>query len=212
MLNTPAARMTLLRHGVTQNTPAGVLRGRLDDPLSTTGWQQMHSALARLEAAIAAEKQPGYQRIISSPLRRCSEFAAELATSWSVPLTLDERLTELDFGSWEGCAVDDLLQQPASAAALQNFWDDPWTQPPPQGETLAAFEHRVLTAWNEWVHHDATTHTLVVTHAGVMRLLLCAQRQLPRNALLGLDIPHAHLQTLPCLALSKLRRSLEQSI
>lgn len=145
-----------------------------------------------------------YQRIISSPLRRCSEFAAELATRHALPLIIDEQLSELDFGLWEGCAVDDLLQQPGTASALQRFWDDPWTHAPPQGETLAAFESRVLAAWNKLSSDNAVTDSLMITHAGVIRLLICAQRNLPRSALLTLDVPHAALQPLPCQPLSKL--------
>ena len=56
-----ALRVTILRHGETELGSG--LRGSLDDDLTEQGWQQMWSALPA---------QPRWQRIVSSPLRRCA--------------------------------------------------------------------------------------------------------------------------------------------
>ena len=52
----------LLRHG---DTGQRSYRGQLDDPLSTLGWSQ-------LRAAIFGRS---WDAIVTSPLRRCAEFA-----------------------------------------------------------------------------------------------------------------------------------------
>lgn len=191
----------LLRHGATCETSDGVLRGRGDDALSAEGWQQLRQA-----ASAAQSQQQRWQRIVSSPLRRCADFAHELAAQWALPLSIDARLSELDFGAWEGRHYSELLAEPDSAAALQGFWDDPWRHPPPQGETLSTFENRVLDAWNELsaVCTAETSTTLVITHGGVIRLLLCAMRGLPRTELLKLEVAHASLHLLPCQPLQSL--------
>ncbi|HEY0138799.1 MAG TPA: histidine phosphatase family protein, partial [Nannocystis sp.] len=41
-------------------------------------------------------------RVWSSPSARCHEPAARIAAALAVPLVIDERLYELDFGAWEG--------------------------------------------------------------------------------------------------------------
>ncbi|SMB21066.1 7 alpha-ribazole-5'-phosphate phosphatase [Sterolibacterium denitrificans] len=196
----------LLRHGATCETSDGVLRGRGDDALSPEGWRQLR------RAATTTAQPHRWRRIVSSPLRRCADFAHELAAQWALPLSIDARLSELDFGAWEGRHFNDLLAEPDSAAALQGFWEDPWRHPPPQGETLLAFEARVLAAWNELSAVCAaeaeaeTSATLVITHGGVIRLLLCAMRGLPRTELLKLDVAHASLHLLPSQALRPLSR------
>ena len=71
----------LLRHG----EPVGGrrYRGQIDDPLSDTGWQQMRAALA---------DRRDWDIIYTSPLRRCAEFAGELAARHGLPLASDPRL------------------------------------------------------------------------------------------------------------------------
>lgn len=196
-------RIGLLRHGATCETSDGILRGRGDDALSPEGWLQ-------LRRAATTARSHRWQRIVSSPLKRCADFAHELAAQWTLPLSIDARLSELDFGAWEGRHYSELLVEPDSATALQGFWDDPWRHPPPQGENLTTFENRVLAAWNELSTLDSVAgdagggDTLVITHGGVIRLLLCAMRGLPRTELLKLDVAHASLHLLPCQPLQSL--------
>lgn len=202
-------KIGLLRHGATCETSDGVLRGRGDDALSAEGWRQLRQA-----ASAAQSQQQRWQRIVTSPLKRCADFAHELAAQWALPLSIDARLSELDFGAWEGRHYSELLAEPASAAALQGFWDDPWRHPPPQGESLGIFEQRVLDAWNELsaVCAAETSTTLVITHGGVIRLLLCAMRGLPRTELLKLEVAHASLHLLPCQPLQSLPMLDEASV
>ncbi|WP_434458037.1 alpha-ribazole phosphatase family protein [Stutzerimonas urumqiensis] len=172
------AALDLLRHGET--TGGSGFRGRLDDPLSETGWRQMR------EAVRAA---PRWQRILSSPLRRCADFAAVCAEAWGVPLRLDPRLMELDFGAWEGRTAAELME--TDAEALGRFWRDPYAFTPPQGETMVDFERRVTAAIED--ARAGEGDVLVVTHAGVMRLLLARAQGLPRARLLEVEVRHAAL-------------------
>lgn len=171
----------LLRHGVT--TSSG-FRGRLDDPLTAEGWQQMRHAVAN---------RHDWQVIVSSPLRRCAEFAEALAEERLLPLHIETRLAELDFGAWEGKTAEALMRHEEDAAALRRFWNDPWQHPPPEGESLDAFAQRIHAAWQELTRAYAGTPTLIVTHGGVIRLLLCQSRRLERRKLLEIDVPHASL-------------------
>lgn len=50
-------------------------------------------------------------RLISGPLKRTREFAAEIAaeTHFSPPVEIDERLREFDFGEWSGLSDDEIV-------------------------------------------------------------------------------------------------------
>ena len=170
--------LELLRHGETEL--GGGLRGSLDDALTETGW-------AQLRAAVADGSR--WDRLISSPLQRCARFAEELAAQHGVPLSLEPDLQELHFGAWEGRSTAELMQ--TSAEDLGRFWSDPYAFTPPEGETLLAFEARILAALQRLQARHAGERLLLVTHGGVIRLLLVRARGLPRNDLLQVAVGHA---------------------
>lgn len=170
--------LELLRHGETEL--GGGLRGSLDDALTATGWAQLRTAVA---------DGSRWDRLISSPLQRCARFAEELAAQQGVPLSLEPDLQELHFGAWEGCSTADLMQ--TSADELGRFWNDPYAFTPPEGEPLLTFEARVLSALQRLQVRHAGERLLLVTHGGVMRLLLARARGLPRNELLQVVVGHA---------------------
>lgn len=170
----------LLRHGETEG-PGG-FRGRLDPPLSAAGWQQLRAATVQA---------PAWSAIVSSPLQRCAAFASELASRLQCPLRLDARLRELDFGDWEGRTPAELMQD--QAEALGRFWQDPWQYGPPNGERLADFACRVQAALHELTGGTDGRHVLLVTHGGVIRLLLAQARDLPPEGLLQVEVGHARL-------------------
>jgi alpha-ribazole phosphatase len=170
--------LELLRHGETEQ--GGGLRGSLDDALTATGW-------AQLRAAVADGSR--WDRLVSSPLQRCARFAAELAEQRGLPLSLEADLQELHFGAWEGRSAAELMH--TDADALGRFWADPYAFTPPGGEPLLAFEARVLGAVRRLQARHAGERLLLITHGGVMRLLLAAARGLPPADLLQVDVLHA---------------------
>lgn len=169
--------LDLLRHGETEL--GGGFRGSLDDQLTPTGWQQMRQATASPEH---------WDAIVSSPLRRCADFAFELAEQCQLPLVLQDGLRELHFGDWEGRHASELMQE--HAEDLGRFWAAPYEFTPPGGEPMLAFEERVLNTVNELYQHRAGEHLLLVTHGGVMRLLTARARRLERDQLLQVEVGH----------------------
>jgi len=169
--------LDMLRHGET--VTGGGFRGRLDDELTDVGWQQMRQAVANAGP---------WDRIVSSPLRRCAAFAAELAEQHHLPMELEPDLRELDFGEWEGRTAADLMVD--QSEALGRFWENPYSFTPPGGEPLPDFEARILTAIERLTDRYAGERILLVTHGGVMRLLLAEARGLPREQLLQVEVGH----------------------
>lgn len=184
------AVIDLLRHG---ETGLSGFRGRLDDPLAPAGWEQMRRA--------THEARTPWRAVISSPRTRCADFARAFAAERGLPLEWDARLAELDFGDWEG--LEPRILQHTHPEALTRFWNDPWAFTPPGGERMAEFEMRVHAAWADISKRHAGRHVLVVTHGGVIRLLLCVARGLARGELLRLAVPHASLHRIgACAALA----------
>lgn len=181
-------RLDLLRHGETRG--GSRFRGRLDDPLTERGWEQMWAAVGPGEGD--GEGVPVWDGIVTSPLARCADFARALSERRGIPLRLDPRLAELDFGDWEGRIAAELMA--TEAEALGRFWADPVAHPPPGGEPLLAFQARVLAAWGELLRQDRGDRTLVISHGGVIRVILCQVLGYPLGRLLELDVGHASLR------------------
>ncbi|MBJ7374471.1 histidine phosphatase family protein [Pseudomonas koreensis] len=180
-------RLDLLRHGETEL--GGGLRGSLDDALTANGWTQMRAAVV--------DGGP-WDRIVSSPLQRCARFAAELGEQLNLSVHLDKDLQELHFGAWEGQSAAALMETDAEALGL--FWADPYGFTPPQGEPVSAFSARVLAAVGRLHAAYAGERILLVSHGGVMRLLLAQARELPREQLLNVEVGHGALFALTVAA------------
>jgi alpha-ribazole phosphatase len=162
MVPDPVAEPVLLgflRHGEVAGA-AHVYRGRSDAPLTARGWQQMHAALAGM---------PAWGAVVSSPARRCHDFARDLAAAKGAWCTVDRDWRELDFGAWEDLRPDQAAARDPDAHAA--FARDPRRHPPPGGETLDALDARVGAALQR-LGEAARVPTLVVTHAGAMRAVL----------------------------------------
>lgn len=105
---------------------------------------------------------PPVDRIISSPLRRCRSLAERVAAERAAPLTIDDRLRELAFGSWENRAWSKIARTEIDAWA-----SDFHHARPHGGESVAMLTERVRKALQALGACDGTS--LIVTHLGVIR-------------------------------------------
>lgn len=162
-----ATTLDYLRHG--EPTGGSRFRGNgVDDPLSEKGWSQMRTTTAALT---------GWQRIVSSPMRRCIEFAQWLAEQRALPLTVIDDLREVGFGTWEGADRERLARE--RSAEFEAFHRDPVNHRPAGAEPLDAFGTRVATVFDHLRETHQGEHLLVVAHAGVIRATLGHVLQAP---------------------------------
>ena len=173
-------RVDLLRHGEVEGGER--YRGSTDDVLSARGWEQMRAVVGD-----ACE----WTGIISSPLKRCAEFAVELAQRHTLPLEFDARLQEIHFGAWEGKTAAELLV--SHSEHLTRFWNDPVNNPPPEAENLLNFETRVLAAWREHSAPTSGKRVLIITHGGVIRTIAGYLQGLSWLDRLRIEVPHASI-------------------
>jgi alpha-ribazole phosphatase len=149
-------RIVLVRHPAPSITP-GLCYGRLDVGLHPAGEDQI--------ASLATD--PAFQgavQVWTSPALRCRVPAEAIARAVGVPLTIDPRLQELDFGAWEG--------QPWEAigrADLDRWAVSPLTFAPPGGESGAELVARVEEFQAE-LRRDRQD-CIVVSHGGPLKVL-----------------------------------------
>lgn len=137
----------------------GLCYGRLDVPLVA----HADDLVARwLDSVTTCDG-----RVWTSPADRCRGVARQLAERFRRPLTVDERLAELNFGEWEGRSWDEL--QRSDGARLNAWMAAPVESRPPGGESAAELELRIRELLPHFAPND-----WVITHAGPIRALRVA--------------------------------------
>jgi broad specificity phosphatase PhoE len=139
----------------------------------------------------STELTPNWDCIISSPLRRCREFAELIAAVSNIPLKVGEQWQEIDYGDWDGMPIGEWRQ--VAADQFRAFRKDIAALAPPNGEDFMSFKTRILDAWQGLSNLKESTHILIVTHGGVMRVILPTVLGMPLNRSFPLHIPFACL-------------------
>jgi len=149
------------RHGQTAPNRDGLVLGRADPELTEEG----HRQAALLAAALADEPVAA---ILTSPLVRARQTAEAIAAACGVPVTVDERLVEIDWGTWEGRPAGSL------AAADADRWraDDSterWKAGSiaPEGESLDSLSRRVESFCVETMEHEGLV--VAVSHVSPIK-------------------------------------------
>ena len=124
------------RHGETASNVAGVLLGRADPPLTDRGWTQAR-CLGERFAADAPE------RVLASPLRRARDTAQVIAQACGLDAVVDDRLVEIDYGSWDELPFSELSRE-----VVTKWRADPGFCPP-GGESLEDVQARVADLCGE---------------------------------------------------------------
>lgn len=148
----------LVRHPETEANVTGRFVGRGASPYTELGLRQ----LRRLPAKIRAF---GPDHVWSSPLDRALRLARSTERTTGVPLTVDERLIELDFGDAEGLTYEEIVE--VGIAFDYRSLEEPVA---PGGESRGQIERRAAAFCDELVALDG--RHAVITHGGVYRASL----------------------------------------
>ena len=165
-------KVLFVRHGLTDYNVARKLQGWLDIPLNEAGEIQAGLLGRRLSAF-------SIDAIYSSDLQRTMGTARLIAGLHQPPLApiAVPGLREFNYGRWSGMNFSDIEEKyPDEVAAWRENTRDMVL---PEGESIAQFSNRVQQTLREILFiHDQQT-LLIVTHGGVIRMLLCAALGLP---------------------------------
>jgi len=171
-----------VRHGQTDWNAELRYQGRQDIPLNETGRAQAHANGKKLAALLG--KAEGID-FVTTPLGRAQETMEIVRAEMGLDpkdYRIDENLIEASYGTFEGMTLPELkAQYPEIHRQRQR---DRWGFAPPQGESHAMVQARILP-WLETIRSD----TLICGHGVVGRAL--------RQHFLGIDPEEAAAWAFP---------------
>jgi probable phosphoglycerate mutase len=173
----------LLRHGEIEWPEADGFIGQTDAPLSAEGRRQAHAWNHEFRTI-------AFSSIWSSDLRRATETAAVVFADCNVVVRSGEGLREIHLGEWDG------LPRRRVRECHPDLWHarglDLAGFRPPGGESFSDLQERVLR-FVQPIAAEATGPVCLVTHAGVIRVLMCHGLQMPLSNLFRIRLDYASL-------------------
>jgi probable phosphoglycerate mutase len=168
------------RHGETTWNLAGRYQGRRESALSALGVRQ-GIALAHALASFS----PRLERIISSPLLRCTATARFVAERLNLAVQTDERLIEIGHGDWEGRLRDEIARNDPERWYL---WKNESTKAIfSDGDSIL----KVAERWRAFTAEPCAAPTLIVTHDAVVRAALCIAQEKSLDAIWTIPMENA---------------------
>jgi broad specificity phosphatase PhoE len=168
--------LLFIRHAETDL--AGRFCGHSDPPVNEHGLRQIEELVERL-------KTESIDAVYASDLSRSLTTANAIGRAFAIsPIKVPE-LREIAFGEWEGLSWQEIESRDRVYASR---WSEAYPDfPAPGGELFDAFQSRVLGVVKHLLEITSHRCAAVVTHAGVMRVVL--------RSLCGLDDQEAWEQT-----------------
>ncbi len=159
------SEILFIRHAETDM--AGTFCGHSDPELNTRGHNQLADLISKL-------RTEDIGTVYASDLRRAHATGKAIAEAFAVDWHVRSGLREINFGEWEGLTWNEIEHRDAAYARR---WIAEYPRlPAPGGERFSYFEQRVL-AEVDFLSMTALAEErtiAVVTHAGVIRTILCA--------------------------------------
>ena len=172
-----SGELWLVRHAQPLVAP-GVCYGQLDMPAAQDATEKCAQSLAKI--------LPDGLAVITSPLQRCEQLGQVLSgLRPDLTLKTEKNLREMNFGDWEGRPWDTIPRRELDAWTA-DFADYAVGN---TGESVSEFMARVAFCYDRL---QADSHTIWITHAGVMRatqLLARGVRHMTHASQWPLDVP-----------------------
>jgi broad specificity phosphatase PhoE len=141
------------RHGQTAPNRDGLVLGRADPELTEEGHRQAELL------AVALRREP-VAAIVTSPLLRARQTAEPMGEACGVPVEVDDRLIEIDWGAWEGRATGSLAKTDVDRWKAEDGTA-------PEGESLDSLSLRVDSFCREQLDRDGLV--VAVSHVSPIK-------------------------------------------
>lgn len=165
-------KLILIRHGRTLWNSTGRFQGQSDTELSEEGLSQ---------AEKLAENFPvdHVDAVFSSPLQRAFITGKLIADKYNAPITKDDRLSEVNFGAWEGLSYEQISAKWGDN--LEYMFERPDIATIPEGETFPHVQSRAIEAISEIIaaNKNKDTTIAITAHGGVLRTILAYFLHMP---------------------------------
>jgi alpha-ribazole phosphatase len=137
-----------------------------------------------LSEKLAHLKEQNHISYFSSPFRRCTKLANYLSDG---DFETDKRLSDQNFGNWELKEWQDI-----NPTQLNKWRDDFVNYKLPKGESLNDLFDRVNAFYQELLLSEKE-HIILVTHASVIKCLLCNVMGLSLQNVLDFEISNSSI-------------------
>lgn len=164
-------KIILVRHGHVEGIAPPRFRGRTDLLLTAEGRRQAEATAHRIR------KSWNPAAIYTSPMSRCRATAEAIGSRFDLSPTVVDRLTDIDYGEWQGLAPDEVRRRWPELLDLWHHAPD-WAAIP-GGETLQALLGRAVSALREIVLRHPNDTVVLVGHDSVNRAILLHALELP---------------------------------
>ncbi len=155
----------LMRHGA---DPSDRFGGWSPYGLTEQGKAQVHEAKLRLRGK-------GITHVYASDLVRARETAEIVAEGLSLPITYLPQFRESNNGLLAGMLKSEAIKKYPGVYWNTLDWSEPW----PEGESPEQFFHRIRNAWLTFKEQVGAQNVLLVSHGGVMNVILCLENRIP---------------------------------
>jgi probable phosphoglycerate mutase len=157
--------LLLVRHGISEHNTSDVISGGTSNPnLSQAGVKQVEE----ISKIIDNNK---IDQVYASPLIRAKR-TAQILTDFQKDIITDDRLKEMDFGSWEGQHAEGLKVKYPDAFDDLGTINSKYTKYAKDGETFEQVADRVEDFLAEIQPNSNDKTIMVVCHGFVIRSLI----------------------------------------
>lgn len=169
----------LTRHGETEWNALKKVQGQADIALNEEGIKQANDTRILL-------KNENIDLILCSPLTRAMQTAQIINRERNIPMVFDERLSERDFGEFEG--------MPNTEFDYEAFWSYKQNIQYHEAENISGFFQRVYGFLDDIHLKYKDKRILLVAHGGVSIAVYCYFNGIPdKDTLLGLALDHCEI-------------------
>ncbi len=183
----------LLRHGRIEGYGTQRFIGQTDVFLDDLGKSQAntwHKALDSIH----------FSAVYSSSLKRCCKTAQLVCPKQNI--NIDNRLNEINMGNWDGKSFDEIKKK--RLEEFEKRGSRIYQFRPVNGESFKDLSDRIFPFFNSLetagLNHEIThgqedlcSNILVVTHAGVIRLLICRILEMNPEYLFKIKLAYGEL-------------------
>ncbi|MET9345696.1 histidine phosphatase family protein [Streptomyces termitum] len=162
------ATLILVRHGRSTANTSGLLAGRTPGvALDERGAAQAAALPGRLAGIPLAAA-------VSSPLQRCRETLQPLLDARpGLPLHVEDRVNECDYGDWSGRKLAELNDEPLMEVVQAH----PSAAAFPGGESMRAMQDRAVAAVRDWnarieAEHGEDAVYALCSHGDIIKSLV----------------------------------------
>ena len=157
-------KLIIVRHCQALGNLERFFQGRIDSDITQTGRAQI-GAVAELLSAEPIDI------MYTSTLKRARLTAEGINVYHEVPLLIDERLSEINAGSWEGMLITEIAKNYPDE--FHNWREEPAVFRAPEGESMSEVYDRMKAAVDDIIKANDGKTVCIVSHGCAIKCLMC---------------------------------------